>query len=611
MEEEAINAREWRQKYLELKPWNRYQRGLFETVKNHRINVAVRARAGTGKTTTIIGVVAALPGKSKIAIMAFNKHIADNLEKDKRLPKNRVTCSTAHRCGLSLLRRYFQGLKPEVKPNKYQKIAKDIVSEIVRLRSRYEIEKTQLELGRLSEIEFENIWGKTPPPYFDESTKKGKTELKLFVRFIEQMAKYAMKTLTPLDVESLSKMMVHYDIQYPNVPGVLKWGIESVARALEEGERMALELRTVSFEEMLYLVWKWKLKPPRKDWVIVDEAQDASPSQIALYEAYVRQGANIIYVGDDRQSIMGFSGADTNSWFNLADKFKPLELPLSICYRCPQSHLQLARRIVPDIESNPQAPTGEIKVIHPEKLQEEPRAEDLIVCRLTAPLISLCLKLLILNKPAAVRGREIGEELITIAQKARAYENWPRGFLSQINIYFERLLAPAIKDDNEELIERLNDQKNALVVFWQAYGYLPTFEDFCEKVKSLFNDKDNNGLIVLSTIHRAKGDEANRVFIYGSQLLPFTFKSSQGWQIQQEMNITYVALTRAKQTLFLVPIVLNDRDKANLKSYLKHSLGGMKLPAQPPEQPKTSPNFHNTREDLSQDFEQPVQLSLF
>jgi ATP-dependent exoDNAse (exonuclease V) beta subunit len=52
-------------------------------------------------------------------------------------------------------------------------------------------------------------------------------------------------------------------------------------------------------------------------------------------------------------------------------------------------------------------------------------------------------------------------------------------------------------------------------------------------------------------VHKAKGLEANRVF-----WLNYDFVSKwarQPWQMQQEKNLRYVAATRAKSELILIP----------------------------------------------------------
>ncbi|HEU4327629.1 MAG TPA: 3'-5' exonuclease, partial [Roseiflexaceae bacterium] len=58
--------------------------------------------------------------------------------------------------------------------------------------------------------------------------------------------------------------------------------------------------------------------------------------------------------------------------------------------------------------------------------------------------------------------------------------------------------------------------------------------------------------VTLSTIHRAKGLEADRVFLLHPERVPLRWENQQAWELEQEMNLRYVALTRAKQALFFV-----------------------------------------------------------
>jgi superfamily I DNA/RNA helicase len=60
--------------------------------------------------------------------------------------------------------------------------------------------------------------------------------------------------------------------------------------------------------------------------------------------------------------------------------------------------------------------------------------------------------------------------------------------------------------------------------------------------------------IVLSTVHKSKGREWDRVYILGrDQLMPSRY-ARQDWQVQQELNLIYVAITRAKAELIDVAL---------------------------------------------------------
>jgi len=59
--------------------WSVQQRAIFEAFRSAPGHVLVRARAGTGKTTTILEALQYAP-ESKILLGAFNKQIADELQ---------------------------------------------------------------------------------------------------------------------------------------------------------------------------------------------------------------------------------------------------------------------------------------------------------------------------------------------------------------------------------------------------------------------------------------------------------------------------------------------------------------------------------------------------
>ena len=75
-------------------------------------------------------------------------------------------------------------------------------------------------------------------------------------------------------------------------------------------------------------------------------------------------------------------------------------------------------------------------------------------------------------------------------------------------------------------------------------------EAFCLEIEGLFSD--DRPSVILSTVHRAKGLEEDRVFILYPDKLPLVWENQQPWELKQEMNLKYVALTRAKAELIFV-----------------------------------------------------------
>lgn len=63
----------------------------------------------------------------------------------------------------------------------------------------------------------------------------------------------------------------------------------------------------------------------------------------------------------------------------------------------------------------------------------------------------------------------------------------------------------------------------------------------------------------LSTIHKAKGLENDKIFLICPELIPSRF-ATQLWQLKQEQNLLYVAITRAKKDLTYVSKVTFDQE---------------------------------------------------
>jgi DNA helicase IV len=94
--------------------------------------------------------------------------------------------------------------------------------------------------------------------------------------------------------------------------------------------------------------------------VIIDEAQDMNASQLLLAMKSCKKGGRIAVVGDDRQAIYGFRGADSNSLDRLKGELVAHELGLTTTYRCPKVVVAGAARLVPDYTAAPAAPEGEM-----------------------------------------------------------------------------------------------------------------------------------------------------------------------------------------------------------------------------------------------------------
>ncbi|NCU27348.1 hypothetical protein EOM86_11625, partial [Candidatus Nomurabacteria bacterium] len=78
----------------------------------------------------------------------------------------------------------------------------------------------------------------------------------------------------------------------------------------------------------------------------------------------------------------------------------------------------------------------------------------------------------------------------------------------------------------------------------------PTSAGLVSEIERMFSDEGNVDF-VLSTVHRSKGLESDSVYIIHSDLMP-SDRVKTSWGKQQELNLMYVAYTRAKSLLAFV-----------------------------------------------------------
>ena len=268
----------------------------------------------------------------------------------------------------------------------------------------------------------------------------------------------------------------------------------------------------------------------------------------------VNRGATFIGVGDRYQSIYGFSGSGIDSWTTLQFLIKCQKFQLPICYRCGKKILKEAQKLV-DIKPAPFAIQGEVKEIKSQEVNKLVKPGHLILSRLNAPLISRCLSLIIQGKRAKVRGKNVAKYLLEFIERfIESPTDFPMVWHIRMTDYCQGRIQ-FLKENGAELEARdFQDVYESLDFLYRAFVLEDCIYDldrFKAKILDLFDDNDKN-CVILSTIHRAKGDEANTVYILDSGKLPYATKNNNDAQKEQETNLVYVAITRAKKMLYFV-----------------------------------------------------------
>lgn len=496
--------------------WSTYQQAVFNAVSNTDDNIMIDAVAGSGKTTTLIGIVDHLAPNTSIVFLAFNKHIADELQK--RLPG--VECKTMHSLGYNLLRQHNR--KTKYQKNKLFNIAKTIVEP-------YDI------IGKY------NAYG--------------------VASLLANIVALAHGTMVNVNsVEQVQNMLFHYGMmsdvftqadkcradknEFRN--HVYKWVAELVQKSVDTYH----DTGEIDYSEMIYLPVLLGYTA-EYDVALIDEAQDLNRAQLLLTK---RISKRVIGVSDKFQAIQGFSGALNDSFEQFVALHKATVYPLSICYRCPSSHLDLARKLVPHIENRPDAQVGTIQNITIKDMVNSATPNDLIICRRNAPLINMALAFIAAGIPAKVRGRDFSTTLNKIVDdiakiklpEIGGFEQW---FSHKLTEYRNRKSQYFMQDGDEAGLQLFNDKLNCILYVMERMS-----PDNIDEIKDFFTNlySDDTRSIMLSSIHRAKGLEANNVFIIDPDRMQVLYPTQQEWQVIQEENVEYVGLTRAKQALYFV-----------------------------------------------------------
>ena len=471
----------------------------------------------THNTTTAIEALKLIPNEGSITFLAFNKHIQSELKE--KLPEH-VNCYTMHGLGMGAIKRTYGD---SIKMDEFK------VDHILKKKS------TSWGLAD----EFPNA-----PAIRNEYLKS----LKILVNLCRS-------TLT-LERKWVEILANKYDVKYKTP--------KDIKRAVSVLEILMKDRKTFDFTDMIFLpavdkkIWLFP-----QDYVIVDEAQDLNKAQqTMIFKMLKRDRVNkkkitgrLIAIGDPFQSIYSFAGADQNSfeWFR---KFKNTEvLPLTHTFRCGKEIVKKANEIVPDLKAMDNAHEGQVRS---GDVIAEPEAGDFVLCRTTAPLLQLYMEYLSTGRKAMIKGSDIGLSLIEMTKEFNSIGRLLGNWVTELDNLKLKLRKQGILDYKEHSgYLKLKDSVETLQFLCHS---VETIAQLRKKIADIFTDKIDG--IMLSTVHKAKGLEADRVFIACPDKLPL--KTGKAWEYQQEKNLEYVAITRARFELIYdhewQPIDLSDNN---------------------------------------------------
>lgn len=488
--------------------WSPYQDAIFRFITEDAGNASIEAVAGSGKTSTIVEAANRLPPTARALFLAFNKSIA--LELGARLPAN-VEAKTLNALGHGAWCRYTGKRTIKLNTDKTRDIIRDVMSDT---------EEKIYGFGVRRLVALAKTVGIVP----------------------QATTKTVLGGLVEDNDDEWQGLIDWFDLDFGEGASI-DYAIDLAREVLEKSIYSAVS--EIDFDDQIYMTTIMRVPMNLYDFVFVDEAQDLNAMQRQMLRMSLRPNGRLVAVGDPHQAIYGFRGADSQSMANLQSEFRTTTLPLSISYRCPKAVVAEAQRFVSHIQASDTAPDGEVITLGTFD-HTHFDATDAIVCRANAPIIGMAFKLLRKQIPVRVLGREIGAGLIVLIKKMRASSlvELDTKLLDHQTAECEKFMRCHMEQKAEALMDRIS----TIQVFMDALEPgNQTIDALIRLIESLFTD-NNRGRLTLCTVHKAKGLEWHRVFILNPQLMPSKY-ATQEWQQAQEVNIQYVAVTRARQRL--------------------------------------------------------------
>jgi ATP-dependent DNA helicase UvrD/PcrA len=500
------------------------QTTYFDWIKDGTGNAVLVAVAGAGKTTTLIRGLEFMRGT--VQLCAFNKPIADEFAErieSLGLKRRGLFSGTMHSVGLYAMRRAYPNV--QVDNNKISKL---------------------IERACHDDVDFVPVYE--------------------CLQFVTKMIAFGKQFLAGIrfpvnDLEAWAKIVDHFGVD-SDLPDKIK--VDDAMLYVIHLFNMSLAQcrEVIDFHDMIYAPLALNLHLFKNDWVAVDESQDLNPARQEMVRRMLKHSGRLVAVGDPCQAIFSFTGADSAALATIAKDFRCIEIPLTYSYRCPRAVVRYAQQWVSHIQAHPNAPEGVVRqgVFNPKNTkkdgkpwpwfcQDEPMPGDAVLCRYNKPLASTAFAMLRAGIACRIEGRDVGNGLIALATRWKV--KTITGLRGRLETFRERETTKARKSKSVSREQDVNDRIDTVLLF----------ADRCEEaghtligalvveISSMFADQAKD-VVVLSSIHKSKGKEYNKVFwieqpVRGQARM-------KDWELETERFLSYVAATRAKHELILV-----------------------------------------------------------
>lgn len=341
------------------------------------------------------------------------------------------------------------------------------------------------------------------------------------------------------------------------------------------------------------------VKWPHYDVVLADEVQDFNRCQMVMLQKLSEAGARVVAVGDPNQSLYMFRGADAHAFDNIQNVISAAPTG-GVSHSLPTNY-RSGKKIIEFVNQNTKVKNLQAGRDHDglvttdieydsavSGLREEWvknhsfKEQTAVIARMNKPLVGCALDLMKNGMNFVIIGRDFSQELTQHVEKVigvgRKQTNYPIDQLSEVLESFKFDLVQRWKDkiSKSAQLQEISDTTDSLINVLEHLANMnyrdddlnmrvPDSVSFIKYLRTRFGgvnldtvqgaqelaQKNPKSYVTLTTAHRSKGLEFDRVFIVEPEMFPHP-KAKTPEALEQEDNAWYVALTRAMQELHIL-----------------------------------------------------------
>lgn len=472
-------------------------------------NIKINAVAGSGKTTTVIEYAKTRSASARILYLAFNKSV--KLEATKKFAEKglrNVKVETAHSLAFKHIV-FKHNYKVKALGYKTNEIA-----EILNLQATGEKHAQYIVANHINKF----------VAYFCNSDVQKVQDLNY------------LDTITDAKAATFVKTFYHY--------------IESKTRLLlskmDKGETEIIHD---------FYLKKFQLSNPALafDYILFDEGQDASA---AMLDIFLKQKCTKVIVGDTHQQIYGWRYA-----VNSLEKVDFKTYHLSTSFRFAQPIANLAMEILKFKNHIAEEPLKDIPIRGQGAVSKESKTKA-VLARTNLGLLLKAIEYVTEKKKVKYIYFEGNINSYTYADEGASLYDVLHLYNNR-HFQIKDTMVKSMKDLRElqDYIDKTEDvQLGMMVEIVKEYGNEIPGIIKAIKDKHVPNDEKGKAEMIFSTVHRCKGMEYDSVqivndFITEEKLekLADNKKNEQlnRSKINEEINLLYVAVTRARNSLYI------------------------------------------------------------